>query len=370
MKVNKILILVPAATARGGITNYYQVLRQEFGSDVEYFERGARTWPIKDNKIKEAYRIVTDYIDFIRRLLKKDISLVQSTTSLSMATTIRDGVFLRIAQLFGAKTIVFFRGWEESAERRIEKSIRVFRFFFFSSTAMIALSERVKCCLKRWGYTNSIYLETTLYDKYLTKGVELTNLKNKYLPSNLNKPINLLYLSRVEQRKGIFELIDAYAMLCNIGNEYSMTFELNICGDGLALQEAQNYVRKLGLTGIFFSGHIMGLDKRKAFEMAHIFIFPSYSEGMPNAVLEAMGFGLPVICTPVGGLVDFFQDKMHGAVVPIGDAKKIYESTLRLCSDLEELQRMAMRNFEFASWRFRSDQVAKRMNTIFQETLR
>lgn len=366
-EIKKTLILVPAPTARGGITNYYQVLRDEFDENIEYFERGARTWPVKDSKIKEAYRIFTDYIAFIKRLKRGDISLVQSTTSLSISTTIRDGLFLKIAQFYGSKTIVFFRGWEDGAERKINSLLWLFRHFFWKTDAMIVLSQRVSDSLKNWGYQKPIYIETTLFDKKIVEGVQVSSIADKYIYNNNNRVVKLLYLSRVERRKGVFDLLDAFSLLKNSHWEHKIDFSLNICGDGLALEEAKKHAASLDLSDVKYSGFIAGDDKIKAFKEAHMFVFPSYSEGMPNAVLEAMGFGLPVISTPVGGLVDFFKNEEHGLVFPIADVNQMYECIKKLSLDFERLQKIATDNFMYASEHFRSDEVAKRINKIFKD---
>ncbi|HCX99207.1 MAG TPA: hypothetical protein DG754_03625 [Bacteroidales bacterium] len=71
-KEYKILITVPASTARGGITNYYQVLRNEFSSNIEYFERGARTWPLRKGVITELIRAWKDFKAFKKRVERRN----------------------------------------------------------------------------------------------------------------------------------------------------------------------------------------------------------------------------------------------------------------------------------------------------------
>lgn len=365
----KVLILVPAPTARGGITNYYQVLRNEFGSELEYFERGARTWPIKDSKAKEFLRIFRDYAKFLIRMAKGDVSLVQSTTSLSLATTFRDGLFLMIGKAFGAKTIVFFRGWDHRAERIIHSKQKLFRLFFMHTDAAIVLTERARETLCGWGYKKQIYLETTLVDKKLIEDIDIQMIKSKYQKLESEKRVNILFLSRIEKAKGIFELFNAFVMLNSVQDSI-FEYSLNICGDGLAYEELNSVFQTQQLKNIRLSGHTTGDAKRKAFLEAHLFVFPSYGEGMPNSVLEAMGFGLPVICTPVGGLVDFFIDDVHGKIVPIGEELAIHKAIQGLCSNTEKLLGMAISNHLYAVERFRSDKVGERIKNIFQEVAR
>jgi len=97
----KVLLLVPAKTARGGVMNYYSVLRDELPGNFEYFERGARNWPYHNGFFTELKRALSDFKKFRERLIEKDIRLVQTSTSLSFSTTIRDGFFIRYSKKKG-----------------------------------------------------------------------------------------------------------------------------------------------------------------------------------------------------------------------------------------------------------------------------
>lgn len=362
---DKILILVPAFTARGGITNYYHVLREEFPWQIEYFERGSRTWPIRKGFFSELLRAYKDYLNFKKRITDGDISLVQSSTSLGVSTTIRDGLFLRYAHKKGIKTIVFFRGWDVKAENKTEKNyLSVFRYFFFSADAFITLSEHTCSTLKRWGYKRKIYIETTLVDKHLIKDVKLENINLKKFDLNQNQTLNILFLSRIEKRKGIYELLEAFKLLKSDTLPY---ITLTICGDGFELVPLQQMIEYENIKGITIKGFISGEEKRDAFANSHIFVFPSHGEGMPNAVLEAMGFGLPIVTTPVGGVIDFFEDGKNGYFTPINNAIELAKNIKKLVLDQNIRFNIAFSNYHLANDRFRSDKVAKRILKIFHE---
>lgn len=364
-----ILILVPASTARGGITNYYQVLKDEFSENIEYFERGSRTWPVRKGFIPELIRAYQDYIAFKKRLLKNDVALVQTTTSLGLNTTIRDGLFIKYANKKGIKTSVFFRGWDDAAESKIKKKyFLLFKYFFFNADCFITLSEKTKNKLKEWGFQRNIVVESTLVDKRLLINVNKSFIINKFKMMKEKKKINLLFLSRIEQRKGIYELLKAFKILINNHlNKYS--FHLTVCGDGFELNNINNWLKSENISDISINGFVSGDAKRAAFEKAHIFIFPSHGEGMPNAVLEAMGFGLPVITTPVGGLVDFFIPDQNGCFIEINNPSDIVNKVEILIKDSGRLTEIALNNFSRANEHFRSDKVANRMENIFNELL-
>lgn len=366
----KVLILVPSETARGGITNYYQVLKKYFDQNVEYFVRGARNWPIRQGKYQELKRFWKDYSAFKKRLKKNDVDLIQTTTSLSINTILRDGLFVRHASRKGIKSIAFFRGWDNKREESVRKKyFGLFKYFFFKADSIIVLSENVKSILINWGYKKPIYVETTVVDNQLISNVSELNISQKYESLKSNNKIRLLYLSRIEKEKGLFELANAFMSLQK--NEKSnFSFELNIYGDGSQIEPLESFIKNNGIRNIFIKGFVKDKEKIDAFTNSHIFVFPSYSEGMPNAVLEAMGFGLPVITTPVGGIKDIFISNVNGFFIDIKNVENIETKILELTQDLNKMKTIGLRNYDLASKRFASDKVVKRIENIFKNTLK
>lgn len=365
-EANKVLILAPASTARGGITNYYQVLRKEFPENIEYFLRGARNWPYRKGIVSEMIRAYRDYSNFRKRILQGDIGLVQTSTSLGFWTTIRDGLFVKCAFKHKIKTIVFFRGWDDQAVSKVQHYLSLFRYFFFPSYAIITLSEKSKKDLHNWGYRKDIFIETTLVDKDLLVDVDEQSIVNKYSVLKGNA-INLLYFSRVEIRKGIYDLLSAYEILTSVqsANRYS----LSICGDGKELDNIKDLIDQKKLKNVHVMDFVEGVKKKSAFENAHLLVFPSYGEGMPNAVLEAMGFGLPVLTTPVGGITDFFKNGVHGYYIKPSEPADIVKKIALLLSEPGSMHRMAIANYKLASELFRSDMVSERIAKIFRNIL-
>lgn len=363
----KFLFLVPAETARGGITNYYHVLRSEFPDEVEYFIRGSRTWPQRKGLLNELIRAYLDYKRFKRRLSQNDIKLIQTSTSLGIATTIRDGLFIRYAHKKGVKTIVFFRGWDEKTWDKIKRRIRFFRFFLFSSDKILTLSENVKNHLINCGYSKEIILETTTFDKNLSINISECFIKDKFREIDTKKEINLLYISRIERKKGIYDLVDAFEILYNKSIFFKLS--LTICGDGFELDQIKKYIDIRKLDNVQVKGFVYGDIKQLVFKTAHIFILPSQTEGMPNAVLEAMGAGIPVISTRVGGIIDFFVDGINGFFIEFDNPYDIVAKIEQMTADKEILTNMALVNYKTANQRFRSDIVAKRILSICDATI-
>lgn len=150
---------------------------------------------------------------------------------------------------------------------------------------------------------------------------------------NVNQ-VTLLFCGRVGQRKGTFDLIEAFA---NLPVEQKNCAKLIIAGDG-DIQQGRKLVESLNLTEhITFAGWVNSEQRDKLLAKADVFILPSYNEGLPMAILEAMSWGLPVITTPVGGIPELVVAYENGLLVKPGDIQQLSAAILSLITN-EELR--------------------------------
>ena len=113
-------------------------------------------------------------------------------------------------------------------------------------------------------------------------------------------------------------------------------------------------------------GFVEGKQKIDLLQKATIFVFLSDIEGMPNAVLEAMSFGLPVITTNVGGISSIFKDGNNGYLIEYYKKNSLVKKIDDLIKDKELYKKFSINNFEKAKKKFTSDVVAKRIMKIFE----
>lgn len=136
-----------------------------------------------------------------------------------------------------------------------------------------------------------------------------------------------IYLGWLENAKGIYVLLEAVQMLAAKGHQ----FHLTMCGGGHEYHRLMSRCAELGLERqIEIRGWVRGEAKLEALWRADTLILPSFSEGLPNALLEAMSSGLAVIATTVGGIPSLIRSRQSGILVRPGDA-------LALASAMEEL---------------------------------
>ena len=284
---------------------------------------------------------------------QKELDLVVLNPSILSKAFFREGLFAK--QLISKKIpfISFFHGWDINFEKKIDKHFR--KFFlntYGQSKKIITLSPEAKEKILDWGYCGEVIVETTIVDSSLIKNFSMEERAKKI---KLGEPISILFLARMERAKGVFELIDAFNEL---KKEYG-SLELILAGNGGAYEEVRQYVKNY--QGIEMIGHIESEEKAEVFKKSDIYCLPSYSEGLPVSILEAMAFGLPVVTTRVGGLKYFFEEEKMGYTSHVKDSKDLIKKLKKLIENESHIYNMGEYNFNYAQENLISDKIAKRL---------
>ena len=146
----------------------------------------------------------------------------------------------------------------------------------------------------------------------------------------------VLFMGRVGDRKGIFDLIEAWPqVLAQVPQA-----RLRVGGDG-DLDTLRARLAELGVTeSVEVMGWISGDDRLRAYADADVYCLPSYAEGLPVSVLEAMASGLAVVGTDVDGFPDAIVEGETGFMHQPGDREAIADRLTRLLSDTALRDRM------------------------------
>lgn len=156
------------------------------------------------------------------------------------------------------------------------------------------------------------------------------------VPAVSAKPNLVLFLGRLEAEKGIYDLLEAVAgVRANVPD-----LRLVCAGEGDRIGVAR-YAERLGIAdAVKFTGWVGPSGKRALLEHAAIFALPSYKEALPASLIEAMGAGIPVIASPVGGIAEVVVDGATGFLVGAGDTKSLRRALERLLADRALARRM------------------------------
>ena len=153
----------------------------------------------------------------------------------------------------------------------------------------------------------------------------------------LVRPVNILYTGRFEWQKGLRELLEAFTILVN---QEGIDATLNFAGwqphDGPSIEdEILQSARESGINErvIFHGKKSVGAELDRMYRMADIYVMPSWAEGFPRTIWEAMANSLPVIATKVGSIPIFTEDGKHALHVERRSPAQIVAAVLRLLDD-------------------------------------
>lgn len=165
-----------------------------------------------------------------------------------------------------------------------------------------------------------------------------------------NSKITILFAGRLLQDKGILLLLEAYAIL---KKKYA-NIELKIAGEGPLEEEIRKQKE------VILLGKLEHEDMMKCYKKADIFINPSYSEGMPTAILEAGLMKCAVVATPVGGTKEIISDNKNGLFCDT-NVKSIVETLEKVIINKELREKLAnnlnKRVKETFSWKKTANEV-------------
>lgn len=131
-----------------------------------------------------------------------------------------------------------------------------------------------------------------------------------------------------------------------------------IAGDGPERRALEELAAQLGLTDrIFFAGEVA--DVRSVLRRIDVFALPSLSESCPNALLEAMAFGLPCVATAVGGVPEIIEHGTNGLLCPAGNATELAGSILLLIRDKELRRKVSSQAARTVRERFAVSRLVK-----------
>ena len=351
----RILVNIPRPDRPGGVANYFRVLRDYLGADVDYFEAGSETG--ETGFFSSIRRLMSDYRRFAQTLRCGEHSVVHLNPSLGPKAAVRDALFLLIARSRSVSVLVFFHGWNADVLASIQRWYGpLFRLVMNKANSIVVLAEEFRTQILDLGVTTSVRVLTTCVDDSVFIDSEANDRDHRN--------INILYLSRLDHGKGVIESIHAFDA---IRKDFPDAI-LNIAGDGPERVAAEKLVKDSQIENVNFLGYIEGAQKHDAFGMATIYFFPTfYGEGMPVAVLEAMAYGLPVVTRAVGGLKDFFENGQMGLITDSRSIEDLSSMLRKLVQDPAKCQQMGSFNREFARSNFAASAVAGKLRQLYSE---
>jgi glycosyltransferase involved in cell wall biosynthesis len=179
------------------------------------------------------------------------------------------------------------------------------------------------------------------------------------------KPFQILCVGRLIERKGQAHLFKAVNRLISMG----VNARLTLVGTGDAYVAYQEQVRALSIADhVHFVGYVPRENIAACYAAAHVFVLPSYNEGMSVATLEAMAAGLPVIITRTGGSTELVEEGVNGFTFDWADVDALTRYLKRLADDCLLIAGMGRAAREHAK-KFSWETAATRYLKLFEDLL-
>lgn len=361
----KMLILLPDFRVIGGVANYYRVLDlPQHDPRAEYMVVNSAS---PESAVALLSRMIRNYWLFDRKLRSGEYGLVVINPSLNPRSYYRDAVFCWLALRRDQRVLVFFRGWAAAMEGNIRRRFWdrfIFRRSFARVRHFVVLGQMFKDRLLAMGCSNQsrFWIETTVADSsYLNRFAISDRLKD-------SAPLRVLFISRVVPSKGPGIALAAFDLAQRQLPDIPM--ELIVAGDGPALGELKAFVRARRIEHVIFTGAVHGDDKMDVILRSQILLFPTmHDEGLPNVVLEAMLYGMPVLARLTGSIGDVIEDGVNGFLTERTDPEIFAEWLVKLASEPSSRHAMAIANHRKALRHYASAEVRQRLLRILDGML-
>ena len=257
-------------------------------------------------------------LNFLRRLNKLHAIWKGQKPDLVLSCIGKNN-FMAVVTTMGTKTKAVVSVVGEAKEEYPSRAMRVLADFLFSRAAGVILqTERSRGFFCRKVGEKAVILPNSLNPAFIRPRYE--GVREKEIVS----------VGRMDANKNHEMQLRAFAALKDKYPEYTLV----IYGDGELRAYIEETADKLGIgERVFLPGVVPDVAAR--IEKSSLFLLTSYSEGVSNALIEALALGLPVIATdvPSGGTEELMKDGVNGLVIPAGDQAALEHAMDRLLSD-------------------------------------
>lgn len=183
--------------------------------------------------------------------------------------------------------------------------------------------------------------------------------------SHDDSKLHLMYMGEISNRKGAFDLLKAVSD----NKEYFKDKLLLRMGGNEVDGNIKSYIKEHSLEDfVTYEGWISGQKKTDSLTWEDVYILPSYNEGLPIAILEAMSYSHPVISTPVGGIPEVVKNGENGILVQPGNIEEIANAIKRYIENPKIIKRQGNRAY-IAAKDFFPEKVFADLGKIYEALL-
>lgn len=352
MKHKKIIMMGPSINSLGGVASvvngYIQAgLLNRW--DVVYLNTH-----IEGSKAQKLVTAISALYRLLVLLIKGEVALLHVHASERVSFWRK---FIYIMIVFAARRPVVFHlhggAFMQFYHERCGRIARwIVRFVLEKSACVIALSSQWK--------TNLLGIAKGAHVIYIFNSV--TPAPDHDVPPQTARRNILLFLGRLGQGKGVYDLLEAVSRVRHMFPDIVLK-----CGGDGELEQVAQRANELGIgENVKILGWVKGEEKQRLLDEAAVYVLPSYIEGMPMGVLEAMDAGLPVIATTVGGIPDAIDSGVDGILIVPGDVDALANAITLLLGNVGVRVKMGGAAKQKIAERFRAEKVLPQLEAVYR----
>lgn len=355
--MHHICMIVPDPLVHGGIaavTSGYYGSRLESDYRVTYVQSYCDG--TKQDKLKKALKAYRQF----REILKKDPPELVHIHSSFGPSFYRKLPFIEMAAKRHIPVVNHIHGsaFAEFYEDAPERKKKLVRRVYGKCSRMIVLSEHWKEVLSETFPKERIRVisnYSVLHPEVMTKEEQELRRNGK----------QILYLGVLTEGKGMREMPK---IIRAVAKEVpDATFVLAGAGDrGLVNEDLPEKIR---IHNVQYPGWVRGEEKERFLGQSMAFLLPSHMEAMPMSLLEAMGYGLPMVSTYVGGIPELVGEGPQASLAKVGDADEMAAALIRLLKEKEQWEEASRAAFQRAEECYGFDRHLEKVEAVYQEVL-
>jgi len=317
-RILQVLMLGPDLRVRGGVSAVEQSLIAHLPAHVRVTHVATM---VEGSKWRKLWTFAAAIVRTLRHLRRARTDVVHIHFA-SNASSVRKIVLARLAMANGARIIMHAHGggypiyWAKLSPGWRAVTLATLR----RVDRLIVLGDNWRAFFVSIGLRPEQIV-------VLANPVVLPSAVPRRLPRN---QVQLVYLGRISAEKGAFDLVEAVASL---PPSCLARVRLVLAGDG-ELARLRRLIEQRGMQhAVEVHDWLQPSERDRLLASSDVFVLPSYAEGLPMALLEAMAWGLPAICTAVGSIPRQVRDGVEGLLVQPGDVAQLARTIEHIVGD-------------------------------------
>lgn len=350
-KSPKVLVLASSRKTRGGITSVVK-LHEKGEQWKSYHCKWIGTYVDRNNFQKIIYFLDSIFV-YLFEIWDTDLVHVHLST---ISSARRKLFFVNVAKVLNKKIIIHFHASPTTSldsAKSVQSYPEFYRKLFLKADKVIVLSK--SNLEKLYEFTGLKENVCIVFNPCPIIQTEKIESKEKYI----------LVAGNISILKGYEVLIRAFSIIAHQYPDWKVIF----AGNG-EIKKAKAIVTECNINSqVVFMGWISGEEKDQIFKKSSFLCLPSFTEGMPMAILDAWAYGLPVVASQVGGVVDMINDGTNGLTFKPGDVKVLSEKLILMISDNDLRDRFSKLSFELSQTTYSSITINQQIGEIYEDLI-